>query len=82
MKRYIQSLTVTRPLGCRAVRHPSLIGGLGEAVGTTILRARLCPAFRQIALPDEVLEAGSLPVLHDRYSISVKSTIRQIKSWL
>jgi len=51
-------------------------------VGTTILRARLCPAFRQIALPDEVLEAGSLPVLHDRYSISVKSTIRQIKSWL
>ena len=42
--------------------------------------ARLCPAFRQIALPDEVLDARSLRVLHDRCSISVKSEIRRIKS--
>jgi transketolase len=60
----------------------TLIGGLGEAVGTAILRARLCPTFRQIALPDAFLDAGSLPVLHDRYGISVKSMVRQIKSWL
>ncbi|WP_312836780.1 transketolase family protein [Pantoea sp.] len=60
----------------------SAVGGLGEAVATTLLRAQICPAFRQIALPDEFLAAGALPTLHDRYGISTESMVAAIKRWL
>lgn len=60
----------------------SEIGGLGEAVATTLIRNGVTPAFRQIALPDEFLDAGALPVLHDQYGISTDAMIRQTKAWL
>ncbi len=60
----------------------SVIGGLGEAVAGTLLRHGVTPAFRQIALPDEFLDAGALPVLHDQYGISVDAILRQTKAWL
>ncbi len=60
----------------------STVGGLGEAVATTLLRAGVHPAFRQIALPDRFLDAGALPTLHDRYGISAQSIVAQIKAWL
>ena len=60
----------------------SQIGGLGEAVASTLLRNGVTPAFRQIALPDAFLLAGALPTLHDRYGISTTEIIRQIKGWL
>jgi len=60
----------------------SLIGGLGEAVATTLLRAGVAPVFRQIALPDAFLDAGALPTLHDRYGISVDAIAASLKSWL
>ena len=60
----------------------SLIGGLGEAVATTLLRNGVTPTFRQIALPDAFLDAGALPTLHDRYGISTTAVCQQIKGWL
>jgi len=60
----------------------SVIGGLGEAVAGTLLRAGVTPPFRQIALPDAFLDAGALPTLHDRYGISTDAVMAQIKSWL
>ena len=49
----------------------TVIGGLGEAVAGVLLRAGVsAPTFRQIGLPDEFLDAGALPTLHDRYGIS------------
>ena len=60
----------------------SVVGGLGEAVAGTLLRAGVTPAFRQIGLPDEFLEAGALPTLHDMYGISVSRMAEQIKGWL
>jgi transketolase len=60
----------------------SLIGGLGEAVATNLLRAGVAPVFRQIALPDAFLDAGALPTLHDRYGISVEAMAASLKSWL
>ncbi|MBD3642319.1 MAG: transketolase family protein [Marinobacter sp.] len=60
----------------------SIMGGLGEAVASTLLRNSVTPAFRQIALPDEFLDAGALPVLHDQYGISTEAMIRQTKAWL
>jgi transketolase len=58
------------------------VGGLGEAVAATLLRAGVAPAFRQIALPDAFLAAGALPTLHDQYGISVKAIVASLKSWL
>jgi transketolase len=60
----------------------STVGGLGEAVAGTLLRAGAAPAFRQIALPDAFLDAGALPTLHDRYGISTQAMAASIKSWL
>jgi len=60
----------------------TLIGGLGEATATTLLRNGVTPKFRQIALPDEFLDAGALPTLHDRYGISAEAMATSIKSWL
>ena len=60
----------------------TLIGGLGEAVAGLLLRSGIAPAFRQIALPDEFLDAGALPTLHDRYGISATAMVRNITSWL
>lgn len=60
----------------------SIIGGLGEAIASLLLRHRVSPAFRQVALPDAFLKAGALPTLHDEYGISTKSLVTSIKSWL
>ncbi|MDD2880838.1 MAG: transketolase family protein [Rhodoferax sp.] len=60
----------------------STIGGLGEAVAGVLMRAGVHPAFRQIALPDEFLDAGALPTLHDRYGISTDAVVASVKSWL
>lgn len=65
-----------------AAENHSLIGGLGEAVATTLLRNGVMPTFRQIALPDAFLDAGALPTLHDRYGISTTAVCQQIKGWL
>jgi transketolase len=61
----------------------SVVGGLGEAVAGTLLRAGVAPAgFRQVALPDAFLDAGALPTLHDRYGISTQTMAASIQSWL
>jgi transketolase len=60
----------------------TVIGGLGEAVAGVLLRAGVTPAFRQIGLPDEFLDAGALPTLHDRYGISTAAMTKSIKRWL
>lgn len=60
----------------------TVIGGLGEAVATSLLRAGVTPKFRQIGLPDQFLEAGALPTLHDMYGLSTAKVAEQIRSWL
>jgi transketolase len=61
----------------------TVVGGLGEAVAGLLLRSGVVPpAFRQVALPDEFLDAGALPTLHDRYGISADAMAANIKGWL
>ena len=60
----------------------STVGGLGEAVAVELMRARVFPEFRQIALPDAFLDAGALPTLHDRYGISQQAMVASVKHWL
>ena len=60
----------------------TVVGGLGEAVVGTLMRAGVTPTFCMIALPDKFLEAGALPALHDMYGISVEKVVEQIRGWL
>ena len=61
----------------------SVIGGLGESVASTLLRHKVQPAgFQMAGLPDEFLDAGALPTLHDRYGISRDVLAVRIKGWL
>src|SRR6476660_5496618 len=57
------------------------VGGLGEAVAGLLLRSGITPIFRQIGLPDEFLDAGALPSLHERYGISAEAVAKKIKAW-
>ena len=60
----------------------SVIGGLGGAVASLLMRSGVSPTFREIGLPDEFLAAEARPTLHDRYGISTSSIMAQIKEWL
>ena len=60
----------------------TIMGGLGEAIAGLLLRSGVTPTFRQVALPDEFLDAGALPTLHDRYGISAGAMATSIKGWL
>lgn len=61
----------------------TVIGGLGEAVAGTLMRSDIRPtAFRQIGLPDQFLEAGALPTLHDQYGLATSTIAQAIKGWL
>ena len=59
----------------------SVTGGLGEAVGALLMRNRFTNPFHQIGLPDEFLDAGALPTLHDRYGISTEAMTQKIGLW-
>ena len=60
----------------------TVVGGLGEGVARTLLSEGIAPKFRHIGLPDEFLDAGALPTLHDRYGLSVDAVCSQVKGWL
>lgn len=61
----------------------SVVGGLGEAIASMLLRHQVQPArYRLAGLPDEFLDAGALPTLHDRYGISTEALAGRIKDWL
>ena len=60
----------------------SIVGGLAEAVASTVAFAGLGTRIVPIALPDEFLAAGALPTLHDRYGLSTDSVVARIRSEL
>ena len=72
-----------RPRLVVVAENHSVVGGLGEAVASTLLRRRMQPAgFELAGLPDAFLDAGALPTLHDRYGISREALGERIRSWL
>ncbi len=60
----------------------TVVGGLGEAVAGVLMRSGVSVPFRQIGLPDEFLDAGALPTLHDRYGLSTTEVVKAVKAWL
>lgn len=84
----LDEATILREAGRTArmlivAENHTIVGGLGEAVAGLLMRSDVRPAaFRQIALPDEFLDAGALPTLHERYGISTEAIVRRIREWL
>ncbi|WP_343552520.1 transketolase family protein [Pantoea sp.] len=64
------------------MENHSVVGGLGEAIATSLLHAQVMPVFKHIGLPDKFLDAGALPTLHDRYGISTDAVVSAIRVWL
>lgn len=64
------------------VENHTVIGGLSEAVASTVAFAGVGTRVVPIALPDEFLAAGALPTLHDRYGLSTDAVVARIKAEL
>lgn len=78
----VQAVRAKHRLVVVAENH-SVVGGLGEAVATGLLRHGVQPAGFQLAgLPDAFLDAGALPTLHERYGVSRAALVRRVKQWL
>ncbi|MBF9024580.1 MULTISPECIES: transketolase family protein [unclassified Roseobacter] len=60
----------------------SITGGLGDAVAKTLMTHDVFVPLRQIGLPDEFLDAGALPSLHDQYGITVERIAEQLRRWV
>ncbi len=84
----LDETTILAAVGARprlvvVAENHSVVGGLGESVASALLRNRVQPAgFALAGLPDEFLDAGALPTLHDRYGISAAAFATRIKGWL
>jgi len=84
----LDETTILAAVGARprlvvVAENHSVVGGLGESVASALLRNRVQPAgFELAGLPDEFLDAGALPTLHDRYGISAAALATRIKGWL
>jgi transketolase len=84
----LDEATIVEAVRCKprlvvVAENHSVIGGLGEAVASALLRHRVQPAGFQLAgLPDAFLDAGALPTLHDRYGISREALGARIRVWL
>lgn len=57
----------------------SVVGGLGESIASLLMKEGVSVKFHQIGLPDEFLDAGALPTLHDRYGISTREVVKTVE---
>jgi transketolase len=64
------------------LENHSAIGGLTEAVASTLAYAGQGQRIVPIALPDEFLAAGALPTLHDRYGLSTDAIVNKVRASL
>ena len=81
----VEAIVAEASRGSRLVvvaENHSVVGGLGEAVAATLVRAGVATAFRQVALPDEFLDAGALPTLHEQYGLSVGAVVVRVERWI
>jgi transketolase len=64
------------------LENHTIVGGLAEAVASTLAYAGKGQRIVPIGLPDEFLAAGALPTLHDRYGLSTDSIVTKVRASL
>lgn len=62
------------------LENHTIIGGLFDAVAHALVARGVSRQVHPVGLPDEFLDAGALPTLHDRYGISTAKIVEKIKS--
>lgn len=60
------------------LENHSVIGGLFETVASAVVTAGLGKRVVPVALPDQFLDAGALPTLHDRYGLTVQKIVAKV----
>jgi transketolase len=60
------------------LENHSVVGGLFETVASAVVTAGLGKRVVPVALPDEFLDAGALPTLHERYGLSVQRVVAKV----
>lgn len=60
------------------LENHTVIGGLFESVASALAKRGIGRKLRAIGLPDEFLEAGALPTLHDRYGLSTQAVVTRV----
>jgi transketolase len=67
------------------LENHTIIGGLADAVASSLVfesAVGTLPQLRRIGLPDEFLQAGALPTLHERYGLSVNAIVAAVRKWV
>jgi transketolase len=64
------------------LENHTIVGGLAESVASCLAFAGKGRRIVPIALPDEFLDAGALPTLHDRYGLSTDAVVARVRSEL
>lgn len=60
------------------LENHSVIGGLFETVASAVVTAGVGKRVVPVALPDQFLDAGALPTLHDRYGLAVDRIVAKV----
>ncbi|WP_309074166.1 transketolase C-terminal domain-containing protein [Paenarthrobacter sp.] len=60
------------------LENHTVVGGLFETVASAVVTAGLGKRVVPIALPDQFLDAGALPTLHERYGLSVDRIVAKV----
>jgi transketolase len=64
------------------LENHTVVGGLFETVASSLVRHGEARRVVPIGLPDQFLDAGALPTLHDRYGLSKERIVRRVLSEL
>jgi transketolase len=64
------------------LENHTITGGLFETVASAAVLAGVHKKVLPVALPDEFLDAGALPTLHQRYGLDVDSIVTKVLAGL
>ncbi len=60
------------------LENHTVVGGLFETVASALVRRGVTRRVVPVGLPDEFLDAGALPTLHERYGLAVSSIVATV----
>ncbi|KTS12500.1 transketolase family protein [Microbacterium testaceum] len=64
------------------LENHTVVGGLFETVAGALVRRGIGRRVVPVGLPDEFLDAGALPTLHERYGLSTDAIVAKVKAEL